>query len=200
MTRKIDYFFSMGSPWAYLGLEPFLALAKSHGASIEPHAIPLIEENGGIYSRDRPQTRRAYWLNDLRRWAKLRNVALEFDGRQDLADPTPAGDLIVAAFLENRDWAALALALHHAFWTRAEDIGRPDVRRRIAAAAGFDGEALEASARSETLVARRRRSYETAKAAGVFGVPSYLSGNELFWGQDSLPFLQRHLEGETLVA
>lgn len=54
MTQKIDYFFGLGSPWAYLGLDAFTALAKAHGAEIVPHLIPLIEENGGIYSRNRP--------------------------------------------------------------------------------------------------------------------------------------------------
>jgi len=48
MTKTIDYFFSIGSPWAFIGLEPFAALAKEQGATIRPHVIPLIEENGGI--------------------------------------------------------------------------------------------------------------------------------------------------------
>ena len=45
MTQKIDYFFGIGSPWAYIGLEPFLALAERFGLEVEPHLIPLIEEN-----------------------------------------------------------------------------------------------------------------------------------------------------------
>ena len=200
MTRRIDYFFNLGSPWAYLGLEPFLALARAEGAVVEPHVIPLIEENGGIYSRNRPEARRAYGLRDLRRWADLRGVSLAFEGRAALADPAPAADCVVAAHLRGEDWAALALALHRAFWGRAEDIGQPEVRRAVARAAGFDPFALEAAAREAAVAARKEESRALARDAGVFGVPTYRAAGELFWGQDSLPFLERHLRGEALAA
>ncbi|HEY0214260.1 MAG TPA: DsbA family protein [Paenirhodobacter sp.] len=199
MTRNIDYFFGLGSPWAYVGLQAFAEVAKRHDAQITPYVITLIEENGGIYSRNRPAVRRAYWTTDLKRWAHLRGVKLEFSNRDKLSDPTPAGDLIVAAWLDGQDWLTLAAALHQAFWGRAEDIGQPQVRQAIADAAGFDGAALEVRARSEAVTKRREDSRRIAAEAGVFGMPTYRADGELFWGQDSLPFLDRHLAGETLV-
>ncbi|MDH2327011.1 DsbA family protein [Cereibacter sp. SYSU M97828] len=197
--RHIDYFFGIGSPWAYLGLDAFAALAASHGATIEPHAIPLIEENGGIYSRDRPTARREYWLEDLKRWAHLRGIELSFD-RAALSDPTPAARLIVAAWLDGQDWLALARALHRAFWSQARDIGAADVRIVVATEAGFDGAGLEARAAKDDVDARLALSLKTATEAGVFGIPTYRHDGTLFWGQDSLPFLDRHLRGEKLIA
>ena len=200
MTQKtIEYFFGMGSPWAYLGLEAFTALAKAHAAQIVPHVIPLIEENGGIYSRDRPALRRAYWLTDLKRWASLRGIRLEFSGRERLSDPTRANDMVVACYLQGQDWLALALALHQALWSRAEDIGKPEIRIAIANSQGLDGAALETFAKSDQVAAQRKASYDKARDAGVFGLPTYLYGGELFWGQDSLPFLERYLRGERLI-
>lgn len=200
MTEKIDYFFGLGSPWAYIGLEPFVALAEAQQASIVPHVIGLIEENGGIYSKNRPAVRKAYWLTDLKRWAAKRGVALEFSGRDTLADITPAGDLIVAAWLRGEDWLKLARAFHQAFWGRAEDIGDAGVRARLTQAAGFDSEALEAFAKGPEVAARKAESLALARASGVFGIPSYLVRGELFWGQDSLPFLEAHLKHEALTA
>lgn len=89
MTKTIDYFFGIGSPWAFLGLEPFATLANEHNATIRPYVIPLIEDNGAIYSRNRPEARRAYWTKDLKRWAALRGKSLNFDNRAALSDPTP---------------------------------------------------------------------------------------------------------------
>ena len=200
MTKTIDYFFGLGSPWAYIGLEPFVALARKHGATIRPHVIPLIEENGGIYSRNRPDVRRAYWTSDLKRWAALRGKTLHFENRAALSDPTPAGLLVLAAIDAGQDWLKLASAFHEAFWGRGEDIGNVEVRLAIAAAEGFDGPALEERASSEAVLAARDADFETAKQAGVFGLPTYIYDGELYWGQDSLPFLERHLNGEKLVA
>lgn len=200
MTKTIDYFFSVGSPWAFIGLETFAALANAYGATVRPHVIPLIEDNGGIYSRNRPEARRAYWTKDLKRWAALRGKTLNFDNRAALSDPSPAGLLVIAASEAGEDWLKLTQALQEAFWGRGEDIGKLEIRRAIADAAGFDGAALEERAQSETVQAIRKASYETAKAAGVFGLPTFRYEDELYWGQDSLPFLERHLKGEKLVA
>jgi hypothetical protein len=41
-----------------------------------------------------------------------------------------------------------------------------------------------------------RRSGDDAVAAGVFGVPTFVSGGRLFWGLDSLPMLRASLQGE----
>jgi len=94
----------------------------------------------------------------------------------------------------------LTKALQEAFWGRGEDIGNTEIRQSIASAAGFDAAALDELGQSEAIQTRRASSYETAKAAGVFGLPTFLYEGELYWGQDSLPFLERHLKGEKLVA
>lgn len=200
MTQRIDYFFGLGSPWAYVGFDAFVAIARAQGAQIVPHITGLIEENGGIYSRNRPPARRAYWTTDLKRWAALRGVTLEFAGREALSPFAPAEDLVIAAWLGGHDWLSLAGAFHRAFWGQAEDIGAPEVRARIVAGAGLDPQALEAAAQDPAVANRRAESIAIAREAGAFGLPSYLVGKELFWGQDSLPFLERHLRGERLTA
>lgn len=200
MTKTIDYFFGIGSPWAFIGFEPFAALASEHGASIHPYVIPLIEDNGTIYSRNRPEARRAYWVKDLKRWAALRGKTLNFENRAALSDPTSAGFMVIAAIDAGQDWLRLTKVLQEAFWTRGEDIGRADVRRAIADKAGFDGAALEQRAQAEDAQAIWKSNAETAKAAGVFGLPTFRYEDELYWGQDSLPFLERHLNGDKIAA
>ena len=67
MAKVIDYFFSISSPWAFIGLKPFAELAERMGAEVRPYLTTVVEENGGIYSRNRPDARRLYWLKDLER-------------------------------------------------------------------------------------------------------------------------------------
>ncbi len=200
MTKTIDYFFGIGSPWSYIGLDPRVELAERSGAEVRPYLIPLIVENGAIYSRDRPDARRAYWVKDLQRWAALRGKTLDFTNRSALSDPTPAGFLVLAAQLEKLDWVGLTRALQQAFWSTGADIGNADVRKAIADAAGFDGAALEARAALPDIAELWSSNREVAKEAGVFGLPTFRYDGELYWGQDSLPFLERHLSGERLVA
>jgi 2-hydroxychromene-2-carboxylate isomerase len=196
MSKQIDYFFGIGSPWAFIGLDAFSALAERFGAEIKPFVIRLPEENGGIFAKNRPEARRAYWTRDLKRWAAYRGKTLNFEGRAPLSDPTPAGLLVIAAQLEGKDWLGLTKALQESFWSQAKDIGNADIRIAIANSAGFDGEALEARAQKDDVKAAWTDNYDIAKAAGVFGFPTFRYEGELYWGQDSLPFLERHLNGE----
>lgn len=191
---SIDYYFGIGSPWSYLGLSPFLDLSRRFGAEIRPVPIPLIQENGAIYSRDRPEARRAYWFTELRRWAALRGKRLKLDGRAGLSDPTPAGFLVIGEIIDGGDWASLAATLQAAFWEDGLDIGHAAIRRSLLEAAGFDAARLEARAQADDVAASWKANYAEARNRGVFGLPTYRFEDELYWGQDSLPFLERHLE------
>lgn len=199
MTKSIDYFYGIGSPWAYVGFDAFLDLAAHQRAEIRPYIIPLIEENGAIYSRNRPDARRAYWFRDLARWAALRNKPLALDNRAGLSDPTPAGRLVVAAQIDGLDWISLTKALQTALWGRAEDIGKAEIRQAIVTQAGFDAEKLEARTGDADVQAVLDANFQCAKDAGVFGIPTFRYEGELYWGQDSLPFLERHLAGEPIL-
>jgi 2-hydroxychromene-2-carboxylate isomerase len=200
MTKQIDYFFGIGSPWAYIGFDAFRDLAGRFDATVVPYVIPLVEENGGIFSRNRPEPRRNYWTKDLKRWAAHRGKVLNFDNRGALSDPGPAGLAVIAAHLDGKDWAGLADALQTAFWGGARDIGKADIRADIANAAGFDAAVLERRLGARDVLDRWTSNYEIARQAGVFGFPTFRYDGELYWGQDSLPFLERHLAGEKLSA
>lgn len=192
---SIDYYFGIGSPWSYLGLAPLLDLSRRFQRDIRPVLVPLIEENGAIYSRNRPEARRIYWLTELRRWAELRGKTLKLEGRAGLSDPTPAGFLVIGEIIDGGDWASLAATLQAAFWEEGLDIGHAAVRRSVLEAAGFDAARLEARGRAEDVEAAWKANFAEARDRGVFGLPTYRFEDELYWGQDSLPFLERHLEG-----
>lgn len=66
VPRTIEYYFSIGSPWAYLGLMELKDLAERHVARVEPFLTTLSEENGGIPSASRPEVRRSYARQDLK--------------------------------------------------------------------------------------------------------------------------------------
>ena len=64
--------------------------------------------------------------------------------------------------------------------------------RDVLAAAGFDPALADRG--MLTSVGILERNTDEALRRGVFGVPSYLVGDEIFWGQDRLPLLDAHLD------
>ncbi|MFB2605012.1 2-hydroxychromene-2-carboxylate isomerase, partial [Rhizobium phaseoli] len=161
-----------------------------------PYMTTVVEENGGIFSRNRPEIRRAYWTRDLKRWARVRGKELRLEHRPELSDPTPASLFVIAAYLDGQDWIGVTRALQHALWSEARDIGKADVREAIVTAAGFDGAALLRRQADDDVQNKWSADRMHARDSGVFGFPSYVYDGELYWGQDNLPFLERHLRGD----
>jgi 2-hydroxychromene-2-carboxylate isomerase len=196
LTRTIDYFFSIGSPWSFIGLDTFIELVRKNGLEIRPYLTTVVEENGGILARNRPEPRRAYGTRELRRWAKVRGKELLLDNRPALSDPAPAALSVIALYLEGGDWVGLTRALQEAFWSRGQDIGKSHVREAIADAAGFDGIHLLEREGDRDVTEKWIMDRDYAARRGVFGFPTYGYEGEIYWGQDNLPFLERHVSGE----
>jgi 2-hydroxychromene-2-carboxylate isomerase len=86
-------------------------------------------------------------------------------------------------------------AVFRAVWAESVDASDARALEGVITAAGLDGAALVAYAQSDAAKAALRESTERAIADGVFGVPSFRVGDELFWGFDDLPHLELHLAG-----
>jgi carboxymethylenebutenolidase len=79
-----------------------------------------------------------------------------------------------------------------AVWEENRNCADRDVLAALVAEVGLPPSLLDEAAREEW-AARRRADSEAALARGGFGAPSYVIGDEIFWGQDRLDFVARHL-------
>lgn len=199
MNATVDYFFTIASPWAYLGLDPLIELTTRHEAEVSPHVILILPENGAIPLNDRPVARRDYIRLDLQRWAKIRGKAIVLRDRPTLRNANDAALFVVAGIIEGCDWRRLCGALQRGYWEECADIGDAAVRCRIAQAEGIDGDRLVALETTSLVTERFAEDRELARTRGVFGSPTYSVDGQLYWGQDNLPFVDRHLSGDPLV-
>jgi len=81
-----------------------------------------------------------------------------------------------------------------AVWAEERDLADPETLQAIAGEQGADGAALMAGAERPDVLEQYEDDTRAAVEAGVFGVPSFVIGDELFWGQDRLDFVARALE------
>jgi 2-hydroxychromene-2-carboxylate isomerase len=84
-------------------------------------------------------------------------------------------------------------ALFAAYWGRGEDVSEPRVVRAALDAAGLDGAALLAATDDPATKHALRTQTDRAVQRGVFGVPTMFVGDEMFWGQDRLDWVERAL-------
>ena len=85
----------------------------------------------------------------------------------------------------------LAGACLRACWVEERDIGNPDTLGAIAEENQLDASLLLAD--SDKALDTRTEDSKAALQRGVFGVPTFIHGEQIFWGQDRLDFLERAL-------
>ena len=90
---------------------------------------------------------------------------------------------------------SLIQALFAAYWAEDRDLADPATLRMVADAAGHDGERLLLAAADPTVKEDLRARTLAAEHRGVFGVPTFVVGEELYFGQDRLDFVAAALAG-----
>jgi 2-hydroxychromene-2-carboxylate isomerase len=191
VSKHVDYYFSPASPWTYLGHERFAAIAKRHGAEIAVKPVDygvIFPQSGGLPLGKRAPQRQAYRLMELERWKAHLGVPLNVQPKFFPVDANPAALAIVAAAPSGAEvQMRLAGAILRALWAEEKNIADPAALKAAAAAAGLDGDKLLADAAAAK--AQYDAFTQEALARGVFGAPTYVYRDELFWGQDRLDFL-----------
>ncbi|MQT13357.1 2-hydroxychromene-2-carboxylate isomerase [Segnochrobactrum spirostomi] len=189
MSRPIDYYFSLHSPWAFIGHAEFVALAARHGRPIvyKPvFLIELFEETGGLPLAKRHPARQHYRMIELKRWRDRRGLDFHTVPKHWPFSPALADRAVIALAASGRDPEPFLTRAFAAAWQDERDLADEAVVAELAQAAGHDGAALVDAAKGSATAATYALNHADAVAAGVFGSPSYVVDGEVFWGQDRL--------------
>lgn len=196
----IDYFFTVLSPWAYMGGPRMEEIAKKHGATITYKPLDimgLFSRTGGTAPADRHPSRMEYRAQEMPRWSKKLNMPLNVKPAHWPTNPAPSSYAIIAAQKAGGgDLGALVHGIFRACWVEEKDISQDDVVRDCLTAAGFDASLVDSGllTGAETYGA----NLEEAVTRGVFGSPFYITNDDArFWGQDRLDALDHHLSEAT---
>ena len=194
---EIDYYLFPLSPFSYLaGLELEQVAART-GAGIVYKPVQLFRifaEVGTPQVKDRHPSKQRYRLQDIARLARAKAMPVNLQPRHWPTNPMPASAAIVTAQgAGGGDLGALVHGFLRAVWAEERDIAGDETVRAILSAAGFDPALADRGLL--TSVETVERNTDEALRRGVFGTPSYVVGEEVFWGQDRLPLLEAHLAG-----
>ena len=190
----IDYYLFPLSPFSYLAGLGLEEVAARQGATISYKPVQLYRifaETGTPLVKDRHISRQKYRLQDIARVARANGLPINPTPRHFPTNPVPASAAIISAQAEGGDVGPLVHGFLRAVWAEERDIADDEVVRDILATAGFDPALADRGLL--TAVETLERNTDEAIRRYVFGAPSYVVGEEIFWGQDRLPLLEAHL-------
>ena len=187
MAQPASFYYDLGSPYAYLAAE------RIHGVFEEAGAPPPVWKPvllGGLFAR----FDRGSWAQTDARDEGMREVERRAQayGLPPIRWPDgwPADYLFamrVATFAtEIGRGVSLPLAAFRQHFAAGRDLSDPDNVLIAAASAELHPRALTTAVQRDSIKLRLRETTDEAADLGVFGVPSVVVGDEVFWGDDRL--------------
>jgi 2-hydroxychromene-2-carboxylate isomerase len=195
---KIEYFYSLASPFSFFGSEKFQTIAKIHNVEIVEKPCDLVggifSKTGGVPVPQRSAQRQKYRLDELKRWSEFLNIKINIKPKFfPPKDPhIPAKYTIAANLLGVK--ILFGHELLKKLWIEEKDISDEKNIELISNQFKIDFNELSSLAKSNKVSDIYTNNTEEAVQKNVFGAPTYIFNDELFWGQDRLEFLERALK------
>ena len=195
---KIEYYYGIPSPFSYLGSLRFHTIAKKYNAEIIEKPCDLVGgifiKTGGVPVPQRSLQRQKYRLDEIKRWSEFLNIKINIKPKFfPPKDPhVPAKFTIAANLLGTK--VVFGHELLKLLWSEEKDISDEKNIEAVSNNLKIDFEELSELAKSEKVSKIYLDNTDEAVAKNVFGAPTYIFNNELFWGQDRLEFLERALK------
>lgn len=199
MSKTIEYYHFLISPWSYLAINQFNKLKEKHDIKVNYKPIDVMstfDDMGGLPPAKRHPSRQRFRMDELKRWSAYLGVPMNFTPAHFPTNQALAAQMVYAAggAEGNAQAASFSDAVLTACWNEERDISDESTLSEIADACGMDGPTLLAKAKSDEFAQQLSATTKEAHNADVFGSPTYLVDGELFWGQDRIDFLERHLQ------
>ena len=197
--RRIEYFYSTHSAYAYLGSRRLAEICATHGCKLvhRPfHLSPVVEKAGGQPFAGRSQAHVDYFFGrEIERWAAYRDVPI-INHRPTYHDNdlNLSSGMVIMADRLGQDVDALAHALLSAHWCDDIDLADETHLAQAARAAGLDPEPLLAGAIAAETQAAFEENTRTALEMNLFGSPTYVLDGDPYYGQDHLELLEHALK------
>lgn len=191
----IEAFYGMSSPWAYLGAPRLFSIADRHDAELVLRPIRIIQSNGGIPLRSRPMPRQDYHALELARWSDFLDMPLNLAPKfYPCRSIEPAAHAVIAVARAGLDARKFSFSIQRGLWAEERDIADLNTLRVLARRdLGPGGADLICDPQPASITDEFQRNLADAESIGIFGTPTYVFRDELFWGQDRLDFLDRAL-------
>jgi 2-hydroxychromene-2-carboxylate isomerase len=187
MSAQLEFLFDYASPYAYLAAR--LLPRRLPGVSIRYRPIYL--RGLETFSQGIPfsPNKLRYLGQDLLRCAEAEGLPLVIPSEFPINGLQAVRGALVA--LEQDGFAAYHEAMFRAAWVDDRPVSHAEVVAEIAAQAGLDRQRFAEALARPDLKERLKSDTRAAEERGVFGVPTFLVGDELYWGHDRMDFVVR---------
>jgi len=193
MIKNIDFYFDFGSPTAYLAFTQLQLIEKRSGANLVFHPILL----GGIFKATGNSPPAAipakgkYMMRDLQRYAEKYQVPYE----RNPFFPVNTLSLMRGAvsYQNNGDFEKYVNVIFHNMWVEPKNLNDEDVLKKMLIENNFEYNDFLKRTSDQKTKDQLISNTEKVVQKGAFGAPTIFIGEEMFFGQDRMDFIEEYI-------
>lgn len=195
MTKTVEFFFDLGSPASYLAWTQLPGICACHGAVLRyrPMLLGGVFQATGNASPAAVPAKARHTMIDMQRFAQRYGVPMHFNPYFPINTLTLMRGAIGVQMRQPERFEAYLEAMFRALWQDKRNLGDMAVLGAVLQEAGFDPQTMLTLVGDQEVKDALKAATEEAVKRGVFGAPTCFVGEEMYFGQDRLDFVEQAL-------
>lgn len=194
MSKTLDVYFSFSSPFVYLAQTQLPALVDRYQCQINYHFIDLrkLMQLTGNPGPAQVASKLNYLIKDVKDWKNYYNIPLNIPSRFPIDNRPPIAAALVAK--KAGKLTEFMDAVFQAYYVDGRNIDYPEVLKELAVELGLDSETIISAINDPEIQQEIDAETKAAAEKGVFGIPTFFVGDDMYWGNDRLIFVEAALK------
>ena len=187
MIKSIDFYFDFISPYSYLAYKKIKTLEKKKNIifNYKPILVGGLHNLQGITAPAFIKSKLKYMMSDCNLIAKKNNFAFIWNSKF----PINSLSIMRGYLFINRDIKDLYLdIMFEAYWKDNLDISNKGILLNLLKKCKIDFDNFLESIRNIKIKDELKNATQKAHDKEIFGAPTYVVNNKIFWGQDRLEY------------
>ena len=193
--KSVEFYFDLGSPYSYLAYYRLLQMAEQQEIQIVYKPILL----GGVFKATGNRSpieipvKGVYSILDIQRWAEYYQIPMQMNPHFPMNTLTLMRILTGVQLLHLEKFEQVLKLLFDAMFGTPQNLNEPTVLAEVLKPSGFSVEDIMSMVQSDVVKQKLITETEQAIQRGLFGAPTFFVGDEMYWGQDRLHFVEQAL-------
>ncbi|AYA70333.1 2-hydroxychromene-2-carboxylate isomerase [Acinetobacter sp. WCHA55] len=193
--KSVEFYFDLGSPYSYLAYYRLLQMAEQQEIQIVYKPILL----GGVFKATGNRSpieipvKGGYSILDMQRWAEYYHIPMQMNPHFPMNTLTLMRILTGVQLLHLEKFEQVLKLLFDAMFRIPQNLNEPTALAEVLKPSGFSVEDIMSMVQSDVVKQKLITETELAIQRGIFGAPTFFVGDEMYWGQDRLHFVEQAL-------
>ena len=190
MTKKIDFYFDFISPYSYLAHKRIISLNKRDKFNYKAILLGGLHNLGGITASAFNERKMKNMRNDCLLIAEKNRIDFTWN------EKFPINSLYLMRgylFINHNKKDKFFDVCFDAYWKNNFDISKEEIIKKILIECDIETENFEMGIKDKKIKDELKDLTNIAFQNDVFGAPTFVINQKLFWGQDRLEYALEEL-------